>query len=54
MKYKLSITLDDEVFNHIESLRGTRTQFRSEYINYALREKIGLEKTEPGGAPTST
>ena len=54
MKNKISITLDDEVFEHIETLRGTRTQFRSEYINDALREKMGFEKTEPMGASTST
>lgn len=47
MKNKIRLTLDHEVFEYIETLRGTRTQFRSEYINDALREKMGLEKTEP-------
>jgi len=39
---KISITVDDEVFQRIEEMRGNKTQFRSWYINVAIREKIGL------------
>jgi metal-responsive CopG/Arc/MetJ family transcriptional regulator len=44
MNVKISISLEDEVFQHIEKMRGNKTQFRSQYINQALREKMGLAK----------
>lgn len=41
-KTKITIMVDNEVFQRIEQMRGTRTQFRSGYVNTALREKMGL------------
>ena len=44
---KITISIEPEVFQRIEILRGTKTKFRSAYINQALREKLGL--AEAGG-----
>lgn len=42
MKFKkISVSIDLELFEAIEKMRGTRTQFRSQYINQAIKEKMG-------------
>ncbi len=41
---KISISIDLDVFEAIEKMRGTRTQFRSEFVNAVLRKKLGLDK----------
>jgi metal-responsive CopG/Arc/MetJ family transcriptional regulator len=37
-----SINFEKDVFEKMEELRGTNTQFRSKFINNVLREKLGL------------
>lgn len=39
---KISISLDFDVFERIEQLRGSRTQYRSKFINGVLRQVLGL------------
>jgi metal-responsive CopG/Arc/MetJ family transcriptional regulator len=41
---RITICVEPEVFQALETLRGTKTQFRSEFINELLREKLGLKK----------
>jgi len=41
---RFTICVEPEVFRALEKLRGTRTQFRSKFINDILREKMGLKK----------
>lgn len=39
---RLTISLQPEVFQALESLRGSKTHFRSGYINEILRKEFGL------------
>ena len=38
----VSICFETELLDRMEELRGKRTQFRSEFVREAVREKLGL------------
>jgi hypothetical protein len=38
------ISFEPQVFAALELLRGNNSQFRSQYINRLIKEKLGLEK----------
>jgi hypothetical protein len=38
------ISFEPQVFAALETLRGTNSQFRSQYINKLLKKELGLPK----------
>jgi len=52
MNKKFSISVDMDVFQRLEELRGNKTQFRSGFINSLLKEKLGIPE-RPERIPAS-
>jgi metal-responsive CopG/Arc/MetJ family transcriptional regulator len=46
MTRRISINISEDVFKKVEEKRGTRSHFRSGYIDDILREKFGIPKRD--------
>jgi len=46
-----TISIERSVFEALEKIRGNRQQFTSQYINEALKEKLGLTRTPADPSP---
>jgi predicted CopG family antitoxin len=44
MKVRRTVTIDEEINQKLDEMRAGRTQFFSNFINDALREKLKLKK----------